>query len=359
MPDYDEKTEAPTSKRRQQAREDGNVARSPDLSGAGLLAGVLVMLYIVGNTMFHSLRLMMQSMLGGTALGDPVSNDSSAWLIMVIGWECGKMMLPLMLGICLMGVVANMLQVGVMFSVKAIQPSFGKLNPIKGLSQIFSMRGMMRLAMSMVKVILVSVVAYICIRLDYPKILGLVQLSAGEAFMAASEMVYYLAWKIVAVLLIIALLDYGFQRWQHERDLKMTKQEVKDEMRQMEGDPQVKARRMQVARQLAMQRMAQAVPKADVVVTNPTHYAVALEYKDKRMGAPVVVAKGVDHMALRLRQLAMQHEVPIVEKRELARALYRETEVGQEISPQYYTAVAEILAYVYRLNDQRKRKRPA
>jgi flagellar biosynthetic protein FlhB len=180
-------------------------------------------------------------------------------------------------------------------------------------------------------------------------VLHIGELEVVQAFGAACELVYALAIKLAALLIVLAIIDYAFQRWKHEQDLKMSKQEVKEEMKRMEGDPLVKQRRARVARQLAMQRVAAAVPKADVVVTNPTHFAVALQYDTKSMRAPKVVAKGADFMAMRIRQIAAVHGIPIIERKPLARALYAGVEIGQEIPPEHYAAVAEILAYVYRL----------
>ena len=163
----------------------------------------------------------------------------------------------------------------------------------------------------------------------------------------------FLALKLAVLLLVLALLDYAFQRWQHERDLRMSKQEVKEDMKRMEGDPLVKQRRTRVARQLALQRIGQAVPNADVVVTNPTHFSVALKYDAKTMTAPKVIAKGADFLALRIRQIAVANGVPMVERKEIAQALYKTVEVGQEVPPQLYSAVAEVLAYVYRLGGRK------
>jgi flagellar biosynthesis protein FlhB len=188
---------------------------------------------------------------------------------------------------------------------------------------------------------------------DIRSILHLGELEMAPAFAASCELVYALGLKLAVILLVLAIIDYAFQRWKREADLKMSKQELKEELKRMDGDPLVKQRRARVARQLAMQRIAAAVPKADVIVTNPTHFAVALQYESGDMRAPKVVAKGADYMAMRIRQLAAVHGVPIVERKALARALYAGVEVGQEIPPEHYTAVAEILAYVYRLGERK------
>lgn len=211
----------------------------------------------------------------------------------------------------------------------------------------------MRLGQSLMKLALLAGTAAWVVARDLPRLVSLASLESAPLYAATGELVYDLALTLAALLLVLAVLDYAYQRWQHEQDLKMSKQEVKEELKRMEGDPLVKQRRQRVARQLAMHRVQHAVPQADVVVTNPTHYAVALRYDTSTMAAPQVVAKGADFLALRIRQLAALHEVPIVERKDLARALYRTVDVGRTISPEHYHAVAEVLAYVYRLGRRK------
>jgi len=354
MPDNGEKTEAPTPRKRSEAREEGNVPHSQDLTAAIMLLGGVLLLGMFGKRLFGGFKTLVQTMLGGDWSADVARTDDAAGAV-AVGLDVGMtIVLPLVLGMFAMGIVANLLQVGLLFSPKSLVPKFSKLSPIKGAQNLFSKRSTMRLVMSLAKVALVVAVSGIYIYLDFPKVMVLMRLEAGPLFAAAAALAYALALKIAIVLLIIALLDWMYQKWQHEEDLKMTKEEVKEEMKRMEGDPLVKQRRAKVARQLAMQRVSQAVPGADVVVTNPTHYAIALKYDDS-MAAPKVVAKGVDFMAMRIRQLAAANNVPIVERPPLARALYRHVEVNEQIPVKYYAAVAEILAYVYRLSKARRR----
>jgi flagellar biosynthetic protein FlhB len=207
--------------------------------------------------------------------------------------------------------------------------------------------------MNLAKTAAIGLVGILVIRHQMPKILLLATLEPLAMFKGACELVFALSLALAAILLFLGVLDYSFQRWQRERDLRMTKQEIKEEMKRMEGDPLMKQRRGRVARQLALQRINQAVPKADVIVTNPTHFAVALQYDRQTKTAPKVVAKGADSMAMRIRHLAAAHGVPMVERKELARALYAAVDVGQEVPPQFYGAVAEILAYVYRVSGRR------
>jgi flagellar biosynthetic protein FlhB len=207
--------------------------------------------------------------------------------------------------------------------------------------------------MSLAKTIAIIALAVTVIHGDLPAILMMAELPAMSTFHIASQMVYSLALKMAAALVVLAIIDYMYQRWQHDRDMRMSKEEVKEEMRRMEGDPLVKQRRARVARQLAMQRLGTDVPKADVVVTNPTHFAIALRYDPQTMRAPKVVAKGADFMAMRIRQIAIANGVPLVERKELARGLYKAVDVGQEVPAEFYNTVAEILAYVYRLSGRR------
>jgi flagellar biosynthetic protein FlhB len=232
-------------------------------------------------------------------------------------------------------------------------PELSKINPLSGMKRLVDARAGVRLIMSLAKVGLILGVASWIIRSDLEQILGLAQLEIRQLFMVCAELVFLLALKLSLLLLVLAIADYAFQRWQRERDLRMSKQEIKEEMKRMDGDPLVKQRRARVARQLALQRVGQAVPQADVIVTNPTHFAIALKYNSDEMRAPKVVAKGADFLAMRIRQLAVANGVPIVERKELARALYASIEPGDEIPAEYYSAVAEILAYVYRLSGRR------
>jgi flagellar biosynthetic protein FlhB len=207
--------------------------------------------------------------------------------------------------------------------------------------------------MSMAKVGLILALAGWCVLGQVPAMLALPEHTPMAVFQVICGMVYSLALKLAALLLILGIADYGIQYWQRERDLRMTKQELKEELKRMDGDPAMRQRRLRVARQLILQRLQHSVPKAHVVVTNPTHFAVALRYDSATMKAPKVVAKGADLMAQRIRQLAALHGVPLVERRDLARALYRSVDVGREVPPQLYHAVAETLAYVYRLSGRR------
>jgi flagellar biosynthetic protein FlhB len=304
--------------------------------------------------MLAGMKVLVETMMRGAFTPNPTRAGDVWKLWEVAGTLALRMVAPVAVGVMAMALVAGFLQVGVLVTFKPLIPKFSKLSPISGFKNLFSMRGLMRLGMSVTKVGIVSAVATVCIKWDMPKVLALIHLDAAALLAAAAGLVWSLAIKIAAVLLILGLLDLAYQKWQNHQEMKMSKQEVKDEFKRMEGDPMIKQRRAQVARQIAMQRLGHDVPKADVIVTNPTHFAVALQYDGSKMAAPKVVAKGADYLALRIRQIAVMHNIPIVERPPLARGLWRAVEVGQEIPASFYAAVAEILAYVYRLGGGRK-----
>jgi flagellar biosynthetic protein FlhB len=261
--------------------------------------------------------------------------------------------MPIMLALTATAMLATVAQVGLNFTLKPLVPKLSKLSMTKGIKNMTDTRAAVRFGMSMGKLAIVVGLAGMIIVHDLPAILSMASLEVLPMVGIAAQLVFGLSLKLSALLLVLAILDYSFQKWHRMSELRMSKHEVKEEMRSMEGDPLVKQRRARVARQLAMQRMGQAVPKADVIVTNPTHFAVALQYHSGDMKAPKVIAKGADFMAMRIRQIGVAHGVPIVERKELARSLYRHVEIGHEIPPEFYGAVAEILAYVYRLSGRR------
>lgn len=355
MPEHDaERTEAATPRRRQEAREEGNIARSPDLTAACSLLGAVVLLQLLGFKALGVMKAAMEAFLSpGGLSGNPTRVDDLGSLAAYAGGVVVVAGGPLVLGVMAVGLLATVAQVGLVFTTKPLEPSLAKLSPLKGLSHLFDRRAAVRLGMSLAKLAAVAGLAAALVIRDLPAVLALGSLDTLPLFAAACGLVYGLALKLASALLVLALLDYAAQRWMREGDLRMTKQEVKEELKRMEGDPLVKQRRSRVARQLMLQRIGQAVPAADVVVTNPTHFAVALKYDAATMRSPKVVAKGADHLAMRIRQLALASGVPLVERKEVARALYKSVEVGQEVPPDLYTAVAEILAYVYRLSGRK------
>jgi flagellar biosynthetic protein FlhB len=347
-----EKTEAPTPQRLRKAREEGNVARSTDLTAALMLLFSIVVLYLLSSRLFESMAAVLHRLLSASDASNPTRADDIGplmnYLLGLMSWT----VLPMLIAIAAVGVLVTASQTGLMLTGKPLIPKFSKLNPWAGVKRLVDARAAIRLVMSLGKVIIISAVATLMIMAEIDAIAALPMMTLGAATKASAHMTFMLALKLAGLLVILALLDFSFQKYQHIKDMRMSKQDVKEEMKQMEGDPLMKQRRAAVARQLAMQRMAQQVPNADVVITNPTHLSIALRYDSENMRAPKVIAKGADFMAMRIRQIATANGVPLVERKPLARALYSSVEVGDEVPEEHYAAVAEILAYVYRLSGK-------
>jgi flagellar biosynthesis protein FlhB len=354
--DAGEKTEAPTPRRREEARQSGQIAHSPDLQAAVVLLGAIIALNAMGGRMLKDLLEGIGFFLGRSE-PIPLTTGQVTGLGANAVRLIAKVSLPVMLIAMVLGVATALAQVGWLFTTKPLQPRWDKLNPIAGASRLFSTRGLVRLGMSVLKLMVVGTVAYVTIKSKLLQIVHTLNMDHWALFGMAAELVFSLAIRMALVLLILAILDYAWQRYRLEEDLKMSKEEVKEEMRRMEGDPIIKQRQRRVQQQLSLQRMRHEVPKADVVVTNPTELAIAIKYDADSMGAPRVVAKGQGFIAAQIRHIAIQHGVPIVERKPLAQALYRLVEVGEEIPPQFYKAVAEILAYVYELTGKGPRPR--
>ena len=352
--DTGEKSETPTPRRREEARNEGQVARSQDLPAAVTLMGGMIALNVLGEGILKTLLEGLGFFFGRT---EPVPLTTGQ--IQGLGAAAARMLaaisLPIMAILVVLGVAVGLAQTGLLFTVKPLQPKLDKLNPIAGARRLISARAFVRMGMSILKMLIVAAVAYLTIASKMNQIVFAMGLDHWALFASSADLVFTLAIRLGLVLLILAIIDYVYQRYKHEEDLKMTKEEVKEEMRRMEGDPVVKQRQRRVQQQLALQRLRADVPQSDVVVTNPTELALAIKYDAETMTAPRVVAKGQGFMAARIRQIAVEAGVPIVERRPLAQALYRAVEVGQEIPPQFYKAVAEILAYVYELAGRASR----
>lgn len=352
MPDTQgDKSQDATPHRRQKAREEGQVARSQDLSSAALLLGGLLALLWMGRGMVNYFFDITLDQLGGDAWLSTdvatVSNQSVGMISAVAG-----VYLPLLGIIVLLAVVSNLLQVGFMFLPDKLALNPGHVNPLKGIKRIFSLPGVVRLGFGIIKICIVAIIAGISLYSQREEILALSGLSIPQIAWFLPEVLLWTAIKIAVALLILALLDYAFQKWKHEQDLKMTNQEVREEMKNLQGDPQIIARRRAVQRQLVLNRLSSAVPKADVVITNPTELAIAIQYDTETMLAPIVVAKGSGIIAQRIRLLALENNIPVVEKKPLAQALYKQVDVNHPIPRDLYAAVAEVLAYVYQLKGK-------
>ena len=350
--DLGERSEEATPKRRLEAREEGNVARSQDLAGGLLLLAATVILWAAVWPMLGRFKTVLEAVLDGDTLGNPVDPAQAMTVVEYVAAAAVRIGLPLLLITGAVAFLTHFSQVGWLFAPKAVMPKLSKLNPMTGLKRIFGISGLVKVSLDTLKVALVITVAVVTMMQYREQIVVLPYLSVMQCLAESAKMMLDLALRLIAILLILGVFDLLFQRWKHKQDLKMTKHQVKDELKQTEGDPETKRRRMRMQQQIAMQRVASAVPKADVVVTNPEHVSVAIQYDAERMNAPTVIAKGADYLALRIRQIALLRGIPVVQRPPLARALYRQMEVGQEVPPDFYKAVAEILAFVYQLNNR-------
>ncbi|MEQ8317427.1 MAG: flagellar biosynthesis protein FlhB [Phycisphaerales bacterium] len=357
--DPGEKTEEPTAHKLKKTREQGQVGKSQDFGAVVMMAGAAVLLAAMGILATGLLSAMMRDIMAGSAPGHAVVVDDVNRTLRWLGVRIGLILVPTMAVMFVISLLSQLVQVGWALSPEAIKPKLSRMNPVSGAKRIFGPKGAVKLMMDLVKLVLVMVVVVFVIARWVP-VLGALPLMDLKAGVVASlrAMVELSIWML-AVLLIIGLIDLKYQKWQHRHDNKMTKQEVKEEQKSMDGDPEMKQRRSRVAREIALQRVQSDVPGADVVVTNPTHFSVAIKYDANEMAAPKVVAKGADYVALRIREVARTNGVPVVERPPLARALYRGVEVGQTISPEHYEAVAEVLAYVYRLEGSHRAPAPS
>lgn len=354
--DLGDKTEPATPRRREEARAQGTIARSPDLAAAVLLIAAMVLLRLTGPRLIDVLRQIVGGMLSAAA--KPATTPQMGQQAFLAVGQVARALVPLLAGVAIVAALVNLLQVGFFLNFNRLQPNWRALNPLRGLKRLTSGgQSGVRLLLNSMKLALAGYLAYTAARSRLPQIISAEQLSFAQAFTSGASVLYAIALRIGVLLFVLALLDYVYQRYRIEKSLKMSKQEIKEEMRRMEMSPQLKQRRRQLAVERHKQRLKKEVPKADVVVTNPTHVAVALKYDEKSMGAPRVIAKAQGLLAQRIREIAVEAGIPILERKALARSLYRMVKVGQEIPEQFYAAVAEILAYVYELSGKALRRR--
>ncbi|MCB0191053.1 MAG: flagellar biosynthesis protein FlhB [Anaerolineae bacterium] len=350
-----ERTEAPTPQRRREARKKGQVAKSPEINSATILLTAFGLLSIGGLHIYQVLSVLMQRSFTGIS-----TNDFTFGTLQNAGYVIGELMVwaiaPFILILMLVGIVVNVGQVGLMFSQKAIVPDFNRVNPLTGFKRLFALRGLVDLLKSLLKIFIIGLVVYLTLKNNYLSIATTGQMSLAMGVSKLSQMGITMGLRVSIIMIAIAAVDYLYQRWEHEKSLKMTKQEVRDEAKQQEN-PQLKSRIRARQRELAMNRMMAAIPEADVVITNPTHIAVALRYKRGEMQIPKVVAKGQRLIAEKIKEKARQHQIPQIENKPLARALFRTVEIGQEIPAELYQAVAEVLAFIYRLKSSTKQYR--
>ncbi|MBF0461785.1 MAG: flagellar biosynthesis protein FlhB [Magnetococcales bacterium] len=353
--DKDSKTEDPTGKRLSDARDRGQVVSSKEVSTAFLFLSATGLFYFQGGLLWANLQQQMRLFFSG-AIQDDLTMGGLTQLLEGTITEMLAALAPFFLVFVVMSVAASVLQHGFVLSWEPVVPNFSKINPASGLGRMFSTRSLIELVRSTLKVGVIGLVVYWAMRDTMDRTLMLSATSLEEMVRTLGEDIITVLRWVTMVFAAIALVDYGYQRFHFNDELRMTKQEIKDEQKQMEGDPLIKGRIRQIQRELAKRRMMEEVPKADVVITNPTHFATALLYKQGEMRAPVLVAKGRGEVAARIRAIAQEKGVPIVENPPLARVLYKDVELGHPIPQELFKAVAEVLAYVYGLRRQTGRR---
>ncbi|MRX70609.1 flagellar biosynthesis protein FlhB [Bacillus lacus] len=349
-----EKTEKATPKKRLDSRKKGQVAKSADVNTAIILLLVFLSFLFIG-THLRDRSLGILKMTFQDYLLIDFSSASLHTIFVTMAFEAAILIAPIMAVALAAGVLANYLQVGFLFSTQAIQPKLEKIDPIKGFKRIFSIRAIVELCKSLLKITFVGAVTFGVIWFQLDQILRLPHLKVSQAAVFLGKLTVQMGLFASAALLFLSLLDYLYQKYDFEKNIRMSKQDIKDEYKKTEGDPLIKSKIKQKQREVAMRRMMQDVPKADVIITNPTHFAIALKYDDAKMDAPYVVAKGVDFVAQKIKQTANEHSVAMVENRPLARAMYDQVEIGSAIPEEYFKAVAEILAYVYSMDQKAER----
>jgi len=344
-----EKTEQATPKRKQEARKKGQVAQSKEISSVMILMTSTAFFYFAGSWMFWNLSEFITGVYQNiNILRFTNVAEASAFSVNVL-YKLLSVLLPLLIPVAIAGFVANIFQVGFQFNSEAIAPKFSKFNPISGMKRLISLKSLVELGKSIIKTFFIGGIAYILVKSDMEAFPALIHQEVGQILIFIARASLKICFFVCLAMLVLAVLDFMYQRWQHEKDLRMTKQEVKDEHRQTYGDPKVKARIRGVQMEMARRRMMEAVPEADVVITNPTHLAIALKFDVQEMIAPRVLAKGAGLVAQRIREIAAENKIPIVEEKPLAQGLYKMVEIGDYIPAELYRAVAEVLAYVYRL----------
>ncbi|MCG7407479.1 flagellar biosynthesis protein FlhB [Paenibacillus sp. ACRRX] len=348
-----EKTEKATPKKRDDSRKKGQVAKSMDLSGSFILLISFMSLFMLGG--FFKERLI-------SMFSDPLQHRLNMQLSVnnIVDYfghllvQFLILLAPIFIVAVVMGLLVNYMQIGFLFTGEPLKMQFSKIDPIKGFKNIFSMRSVVEFLKSIIKLTVIGVIAYISLWGERDRIIELSHVPLGGILSYTAELTVMLGIKTGAALTVLAVFDYMYQKYEFEKSIRMSKQDIKDEYKKMEGDPLIKGKIKERQRRMALMRMMQEVPNADVVITNPTHFAIALRYEGNSMEAPKVIAKGQDYVALKIKAIAQENGVMTMENRPLARALYERTEIGDSIPADLFQAVAEVLAYVYKLKGKAK-----
>lgn len=344
-----EKTEKATPKKRQDARKKGQVLKSQDVSAAALLLITFLFLFFFAPFMLDGMLSFLLQAFQRNMLVETLTADVAMDMYVESLKEMAMLILPIMLVAVVAGIGANYLQFGLLFTTETLKFDLKKIDPIKGIKRILSVRAIINLIKSLLKVAFIGTVTTAVIWMNLDKVLSLTFHTPWETLTTVAYLTGIMGIAASLMLIFIALLDFLYEKFEYEKQLKMSKQDIKDEYKNSEGDPLIKSKIKQRQREMAMRRMMQEIPSADVVITNPTHYAIALKYDDESMDAPRVVAKGTDFVAQKIKMVAKENDVIMVENRPLARAMYDQVEIGETVPEEFFKAVAEVLAYVYRI----------
>lgn len=348
-----DKTEEPTPKKKKDARKQGNIAKSAEVNKAMTFIAILVVIYMMSGSIISELQGFIVNILSGDF--SMTMNDNTIKILMFkVMMSFMKIVLPISLIIMVFGILGSLIQTGLFFSMESLKPKFSKLNPLTGLKNMFSMKAIVNLIKSMVVICIMIYLGYSFMSKNFEGIIKSGDIYLPYMFNIVLDLIKSILTSITLAVAVVATLDYGYEKFSHKKGLKMTKQEVKEEYKQMEGDPHIKGKIKQKQRQMANQRMMQAVPSSTVIVTNPTHISIAIRYEQGKDTTPIVVAKGADEVAFRIREIAKSHDIPIIENVPLARLIYKEVDIDQEIPEEMYKAVAEVLVAVYKIKNKYK-----
>ena len=353
--DAGEKTEKPTERKREKAREEGQVAKSMEVTTALMLVTMFSAIKLFTSYMYDKIQEMFKYLYSTFELA--TNEFTMNFVLKIIKYTLSgilSIMFPLFAITVAVGLIGNFLQVGWKPSAKTLKPKFNKLSPLQGFKRLFSLRSIMELLKSLLKITIIIIIVYISIKDKFGLIIVVYDLSLLDGLKLMTDLALDIGIKVGAFFIIVAVVDYIYQRYSLEKQLKMTKQEVKQEYKETEGNPEIKSKIRQKMREASMKRMMQDLPNADVIITNPTHFAVAIQYDSGKSLAPVVIAKGVDILAAKIKSVAVDNDIEIVENKPLARTLYYTVDIGNEIPEELYQTVAEVLAFVYNLKKNKE-----
>ncbi len=344
-----EKTEKATPKKRQDSRKKGQVLKSQDVTSAIVLLSIFLYLIFFAGSLKDELMTFFREIITHNLAVENITVKSVMEMYWDILKEVALVLLPIFAIAVIAAIAANFMQFGLLFTTETLKFDLKKIDPIKGLKRIISLKAIVELLKSILKISFIGTTTFLILYLNIEDVLSLAHKTPGTALITVAKLVGYMGIAASFVLLFIAILDYMYQKYDYEKNLRMSKQDIKDEYKNVEGDPLIKSKIKQRQREMSMRRMMQEVPNADVVITNPTHYAIALKYDEDAMDAPKVVAKGTDFVAQKIKLIAKENDVVMVENRPLARAMYDQVKIDDRIPEQFFKAVAEVLAYVYRI----------